>query len=509
VSDRTRKAAIGSALSYAQFGLVIASGLVVFPIVIHLIGPRDYGLWLATGEVAGYVALLEPGVFALLPWLVATADGKNDPAQIRQYLSDSLLVGVGMGGVLAGFAVIIWTVPAVVSVATPDQAGADLVREPLALLLALVACTYPFKTFVALIAGLQDTAYAGVWVVLQTVLTVGLTLGLVAAGFGLTGLALAAGVPVLLAHLAAVPRAVILAPHLVRGLPPPHAAGVWHLVGQGAGSWLASMGYRLMAASNGIILSASGRPEWATVLAATGKASQLLQQACWTVPDSGLVGAVQLHGQGDRAGVRRVVLCILHLHVLITGSAVLGLLLFNPAFVRAWVGPGLYAGNAVNLLLAAGLFLSTLIHAAFTLVGLIGYRLAVGGATLLCGGLYVGLAVLLVRVHGIAGLVEASLISGTLACLIPGAYLLTKVYEYTWRELSGVVGSWAVRAAPFVAACAGLGMVWADAPVWQPAAAGVALGVLYLGWMRPFLATIPWPVRVGKFLTRFRIIPTL
>jgi hypothetical protein len=504
--SRTRNAAVAAAFSHLQYALVVASGLIVFPITVGFVGAYDYGLWLATGEVVGYLVLLDPGVFAVLPWLVASADGAGDPARIRRYLVDGLAAGVVMGLVLAGAAAAVWFVPSAGGLIS--TADLNKVRGPLVLQIAFTAATYPFKPFAAALIGLQDVTFSGAAAVAQTVLTAVLTIGLLSAGYGLTGLVLALGLPTLLVGAGGVVRLSWRVPHMLQGWGWPRPAGVWHLAVQGSGSWLGSMGTRLAAASNGIILAAAGHPEWATLYAASGKAAQLLQQACWLIPDSGLVGLAQLHGQGDRHGTRRTVACMIHLHVLISGGAMLGLLAFNPAFVRAWVGPALYAGDSVNVLLAANLFVAALVHGALTSVGAVSHRLLVGLLTLGFGALYCGLAFGLAAVRGVGGLVEASLLSSCLLGLIPGLAVVGRVHGYGWRPvLAEAVGPWLARSAPLLITAAWLGAALGGRPAWQPAAVGLLLGAVYLWRVRPLVAAVPWPVRARPWLLRLRLVP--
>ena len=60
--SRVRIAALTASFNYLQYALAIASGLVLVPLTIGAVGPRSYGLWLATGELL--VKALERGDFA-------------------------------------------------------------------------------------------------------------------------------------------------------------------------------------------------------------------------------------------------------------------------------------------------------------------------------------------------------------------------------------------------------------------------------------------------------------
>src|SRR5712664_4968554 len=85
--SRTRKAVILAGFTYAQLGLAMMSGLVLIPFVLSALGQRSYGLWLATGELLAYAGMLDFGVVAMLPWLIAQADGRRDVEQMRAILA--------------------------------------------------------------------------------------------------------------------------------------------------------------------------------------------------------------------------------------------------------------------------------------------------------------------------------------------------------------------------------------------------------------------------------------
>jgi O-antigen/teichoic acid export membrane protein len=504
--SRTRKAAVSVAFSYTQYALVVVCGLAIFPFTVRTVGAYDYGLWLASGEVVGYLALLDPGVFGLLPWLTAAADGANSPDRIKRYMVDGLAIGVAMGAALGTLAVLFWFAPRIGG--GLSSASVEKIRVPVVLLIALTALGYPLRPFSAVLAGLQDVAFTGSVSIAQTLLTSLLTVGLLTAGYGLTGLALAVGLPPLLLALTAVVRLRLRCPHLIQRLEPPRFTGVWHLLVQGAGNWLSSTGTRLTMASSGIILAAVGHPEWATLYAATGKAAQLVQSACWFVPDSGLVGLAQLHGQGDSRGTTRTVACIMHLHVLISGGAMLALLAFNPVFVRLWLGPALYAGDSVNVLVAANLFVASIVHGAYTAVGTVRYRLSIGSLNVIAGVAYFALALGLAGARGLEGLLLASLISTVVFGLLPGAVLLGLVYGYGWRAvLSEALWPWLARSAPFLVGAGWLGATLCGGPLWQPVGAGALLGAVYLWWIRPMAGSVPWPLNARPWLVKLRLIP--
>jgi hypothetical protein len=198
---------------------------------------------------------------------------------------------------------------------------------------------------------------------------------------------------------------------------------------------------------------------------------------------------------------------MMHLHVLVSGGAMLGLLAFNAVFVRLWLGPELYAGDYVNALIAVNLFVASLVHGAFTAVGTVGHRLLIGSLTLLIGAAYCTLAVGLGVVRGIEGLLEASLLSAVVFGLCPGLALLDRVFGYGWRAVPAeAIWPWLVRSAPFLAAAGWLGANVGSGPWWKPIGAGAVLAVVYLWWARPLVGSVPWPLSARPWLIRLRLI---
>jgi Na+-driven multidrug efflux pump len=100
------------------------SGLVLIPFVLSALGPRSYGLWLATGELLAYAGMLDFGVVAMLPWLIAQADGRRDVEQMRTILARGVTVAALAGVGVTVVSLAVWrVVPGVLGLTTADIAG--------------------------------------------------------------------------------------------------------------------------------------------------------------------------------------------------------------------------------------------------------------------------------------------------------------------------------------------------------------------------------------------------
>ena len=175
--SRTRRAITLAGFQYAQMVLALVSGVVLFPLTIRAVGVHDFGLWLATGEVVGYLLLGDLGVFAVLPWLIAARDGAGDKVGIARLTADGLALGVLMACLLTVAAAGVWTLNPVAVGLNP--AVWDTVREALVAMLGLSAVGAVLRPFPAILAGLQDAVFVGSFGIAQTVLTIALTVGLV------------------------------------------------------------------------------------------------------------------------------------------------------------------------------------------------------------------------------------------------------------------------------------------------------------------------------------------
>lgn len=505
--SRTRKAMVAASFGYVQYGLAILSGLLLVPLTLHYLGARTYGLWLATGELLGYAALVDLGVLGVLPWMLAEADGRRDRAAMRALLSNGVAVGfvVALGyGIVA---VALWSVLPM-ALRLPD-ADRHLLVGPLAVLVATTMVAYPLRVFSALIAGMQDVRYNGVIGVAQVATSLTVACAMLAKGYGVYALAVAAAASGALPSVACAARAIVLAPDLMRHWPMPARNGVRLLLINGVGGWLGAFGWQLVAASNSLVIATVGRPEWVPIYACTARLSAMVTQVAWLIPDAGLIGLAQLHGERHSVDrVRRVIQMMLHLHLLLAGAAACCVLVFNPAFAVRWVGPEFFGGLPLHLLLAAGIVVSSLAHGLLAAGSVVGNRLRIGALTLANGFVQVACALVLTRLWGLPGIAAASLLTGLLIALPGATALLEPATALTIRSvLFEVAAPWLRRAAPLLAVAVLGALASTTLDVWGAAVCAAALGALYVWWMRSLFGNLPLDPRLTRWLVSLRLVP--
>jgi O-antigen/teichoic acid export membrane protein len=503
--SRTRRAGIAAVFGYLQFALSLVSGILLVPFVLSRVQNDLYGVWLAFGEVLAYSSMVDLGVVGVVPWLVAEHDGRGDREMMRATLSAAALFSAAAAAVFLVAALGALRLAPSLSHLAPQLAAET--RGPLLLMVALMAANMPLRTFNAALIGLQDATFCGILGVTQLALNVALTAGMLLAGYGLYALAAAATVPALVAAVASWVRLRRIAPDLLRGWRVPSRATFRAVSAQGLGSWTAGLGWRMVAASDSVVILSLMGPAAAVVFAMTAKMGTIGMQMSWQLPDSALVGLAQLKGEGNAARVRAVTVSLLRMLLVLSGGVACAIIAFNPAFVTLWVGPSRFGGLALNAALAALILSHSVAHGLFTTSATLGTRVQAGWFSLVQGAVNLGAALLLGRVFGLPGIALAAVVSTAAVAYPAGVWMLRRTTGVGQGELwRGSLGPWALRGAGLIAVGAAVSLLGVRVSPWAALALAPVLGVLYLWVMRPLYAGLPLPARVRPWLARLRLV---
>ena len=486
--SRTHRAGIAAFFAYLQFGLAIVVGIVLVPFVLHRVGERLYGYWLASGEVLAYAAMADFGVMGIVPWMVAEADGRDDRDEIRRLISTSICSAVVVAALYSIIVMALWHV-AGLKLQPADRLA---IGGPLTLIAAITAIVMPLRVFGSVLMGLQDVRFYGTMSTVSWAIDLILTVVLLFKGYGLYALAVGATVPPILGAVAMFLRVRSIAPDLLHAWPKPSLQEVAKLFREGFGAWLGGWGWRLSAATDAIVLASVGSPVWITVLAMTAKLGQMLTHMSWVPGDSSLVGLAQLSGEGRPERLRGAVAAIFRVYLSLATAGTCIVLAVNGAFVRAWVGGHLFGGVAMNAVLAALIVVSTITHGTATIASVLGRRMHVGVAALISGAIQVCLALVLARRFGVIGAPIAGLVA-QLGILIP--ILIPAFSERTGLTLGGfandVVRPWLLRSLPAVAICAVAGPLLFQVPHWVSIPLGGVIALGYIWFVRGLVLGYP------------------
>lgn len=484
VVNRTARATVAAAFAYVYIGASIVSGLWLVPFTLHILGARLYGLWLASGELIAYAGFTEMGVIVTLPWLIAEADGRGDRDRMRQLVSTGAAASAITGLAAGVVALALWlTFPVILKVGPVDQ---RMLRGPL-LLLAFAACiANPLRVFGAVTTALQDVRFNGIVTFFEWLLGFVLCVVMLLRGWGLYALAVSAVLPAALTRVWTLFRVWIIAPDLLRGWSRPTWPDIRTMFGEGLGTWFAGWGWKLISASDSLVLGVLGRPTAVAALACTSKMGQALLTLSWVPCDSGLVGLAQLSGEGLRHRLRDALVVMIRVYLALAGAVACVVLAVNPAFVRAWVGPTLYAGGLANGLLAILVITTTFGHAIAVVPAVLGERMRIGAATLSSGVIHLGLAFALGMRFGIAGVVLAGIIShGVIFCGLAWKAFERATGTTELALAADVLRPWAWRIAPMLLLAFLAGRLIATPPLMITIPAGATIAGLVMLVMRP------------------------
>src|SRR5262249_36365096 len=387
----------------------------------------------------------------------------------------------------AGYAILVTAlIAALPLIVHLDAFERSAVLGPVAIVAIAGICVHPLRVFYSVLVGLQDVRFNGVMDLLSVVLNVIATAGLLQAGFGLYAIALGTALPQLVAGLVNLLRVGAIAPDLLRHWRVPAWTDVRALFKEGTGAWMGGWGWRLISATDGLVLAALGRPTAVTALACTSKLSAAFVQLSWVPCDSGLIGLANLAGERQDARLRDAIVVMVRVYLALAGAAACVVLAVNPAFVSRWVGAEQFAGRGANALLALVALAMTFAHALSVVPSVLGQRMQIGMATFGSGIVHVAVAFGLGWWLGIPGVILAGVASpGLVSPALAWRPFAVATRMPETALVGDVVRPWAIRFLPIVAASIAIERVVGVPALPVTMAIGGVVALAAMWYMRP------------------------
>lgn len=511
--SRRRNALVAVVFSYAQTLLGILAGFFITRILVRDLGPDLYGTWLATGGMLAYAALADLGIFGVMPWLFAEADGEKNVDRTRSLISHGLLAGAVAGFLYGAAALLVCLLlPHLVHL---DAEEVVRLRGPIAIIVLGTALGYPLRLFSALRSGLQDFKFLGIQQLIATLLNAGLSYGLLRAGMGLYALAIATVVPSTLTSAWALLRTVQRNAEFLRALPKPTVKGTRPIVSSGFGAWMGALGWQMASATDAIVIAYLGYRHLVPSFVITSRVGLTLMQFAWSLPNSAMIGLAHLGAEGDVSRTRKAVEALIRLHLIPIGFIACGILAANGAFVRLWVGSDLFGGTTLNAILTFDVVVLSIVHALVTPAAVLGSRVQIGAITLVNGALHILMALVLGHWFGLAGVAAATALSALVTSIPVGARLLAERTGISVKSALGeMVLAWTARALPFAVLAIVIG--WASEAGWTPAgrlsglltvgAATALVCACYVWGVKGMIKDLPFGPRMTRILAAVRLV---
>jgi len=485
---RTHRFLGGISLGYVSLVATTVVGLWLTPFVLGRIGSHDYGLWLITTQILGYLMLLDLGVVALAPREMAYATGR-----IMQGGQDDL------GSTFARFRSIVgWQVipTAIVCLLAWWAVAArwEELRWPLAAILAAFLIAFPLRLYHATLQGLQELAFIGkVQLAAWTTGTI-VTISLVLAQVGLA--ALAAGWIVTQAIIAtgcALRLRNRFAALWAAESPPPSIADARELLQRSGWVSLSQVGQVFLNGSDVLLLGAILGPAATVPYVCTGKLISVLAHQPQLLMQAAAPAIAEMRTSASREHLARIAVALMRAMLILSGAVACFVLAANEVFVTWWVGASQFAGETLTVLLLAVMlarhFATTLVYALFSF----GHEKRLS-LTAVGDGLVVLLVTAALAWGTTLGLASAAIgsLAGVVLVSIPACSVaLARELQITLGSLIGSLRGWSIRFA-LAAAASVLGARVVDVHGFVGVAVlGGGVAIIYAALMWPLALEAP------------------
>lgn len=505
--SRTNRFLSGIGFGYASQVLMTLAGLWLTPFLLYRIGQHDYGLWLVGTQLMFYLALLDLGVVALLPRETAFATGRA--SSIEEAADLPVIVGQTMR-------LVAWQMPLVLLAALIAwllmPAAWEGLRHPIGLVLLAFVVTFPLRIFGAVLHGLQDLAFLGRINIIAYLLSTGVIVALVFAGWGLYALAVGWIVLQLTASATGYYRLRTSFPTVLpRALPEMLWPVARTRLTQGLWVSLSQIAQVLLNGTDILIIGKLFGPAAVVPFVCTGKMITVLANQPQMLMAAAGPALSQMKTGETRERLTEVCVALGQAMLMLSGAVVCVVLAVNQGFVGRWVGANQYGGFWLTALILLSMLLR---HWNLTVAYMLlcfGYERRLCVTALLDGLVSVGGVLLFVRLFGLTG-APLGMIAG--ACLVSLPLNLAtqaRASELTVWELARPLLPWFAR---FVVLLCGAGLL---ARIWTPntflllGLTASAVALVYAAVMFPLALRAPLGlyVRPRLFPLRARVFRVL
>jgi O-antigen/teichoic acid export membrane protein len=422
MAGRAKRAMLGFLTDTGGQAVIQVATLFATPIIMHLTSVTLYGFWLTALSVLAYLGLLDIGLGISTTRLLAGIHGKPDSEEeFNRILSTSFfsfcVVGVVFlcaGLVMAPYVPGWFKIPV-------SESGVVITAYKLAIIAGAIAL--PLSIFGATVVATQHMAVNNTIRNVVALLSLGLTIGLLYAGFGLSSLALANlfnfGTRGIVNYFFArrYCQSMKIRPFLVNRN---DFVRIWKFGGY----------FQLTRFANIIAVSA-GPIVIASYLGAVNVTSYKLTAKLATLFSIVLVSKLgiavfpalsQMFANKEADNLRRVFIALIHISVRLAMIGGTYLAVANRHFITAWVGEDLYGGMFLNVIFVYWIFQDSILRSIGVVVQASGDLHNWAIASILEAAITVGLSVVLVRYLALPGV----------AIAVTAARTLTMLYIVCW-----------------------------------------------------------------------------
>jgi O-antigen/teichoic acid export membrane protein len=350
-------------MQFSNLGIAILQGFLLTPLCLKHINYKLYGAWLATGQILGWISLLDPGVNEVLRQRVARSFGAGQRNALGVVLGSGLVVSflIALIPTVAGLCVGFF-VNHFVALDYPE--GAELRK---CFIMAVFGTGLTIASFApgAALQGLQRQMLQGAVSLAGSASYLVSAIAFLYAGWGLQAIPMALlirggiwvfGWTLALVWIAKRELAVSFKVHLNEGK---------QTLGISAVNGVSNLGVTVQNGTDAFIAGTMLGPESAATLSLTGALGSFIRLVPDRIVYSFLPGMAHLAGEGDEEKFRTISWRLVQIVIALLALAMGTVVIVNEIFMKHWVGSKPYGG----LMLTVALSLSTVLFSSCSLMG--------------------------------------------------------------------------------------------------------------------------------------------
>lgn len=397
-----------TASNLAGQAVILGTGFLLAPFVLHRIGPSDYGLWILISSLTGYASVLEFGISSAVIKYVAEFRVKGEREEMHALVATALSLYTILGVLAILFSVALaLLLPRIINVPPGDESTA----VKLVLLAGIgLGISIPATIIVGVLRGLQRFDLLNLLYVINTLLNAAVTIAVLLLGWGVIGIA-AAAIPVTI--LTQLPGL-----WLVRRADPAMRIGwrgarrdlVRTVTGFSFSLFLIQIARQLQMRTDELVIAAR-LPIAAVTPYSFGRRlgeipNQLANQFIRTL----MPLASGLHAESDWTRLRAMYVASSRLAVAISAPLAAILSVLAPTFLTLWIGPQYARYWPVVLLISLSSVIGISQYPAGAMLQGMARHNILAVTSILNGVVNLGLSLVLVRSMGINGVALGTLV---------------------------------------------------------------------------------------------------
>ncbi len=401
---------------YLNIGVVAVLGLLLVPLYLKYIGPYLYGAWLGSGDILGWLAVIDMGLASLMIQRMGAAYGRSDRQLISQYLATGLATQVVLVTLLFVGAVVIsrW-IPGWMGVKGND---ATILAGCIVLAAASSSLNILNNGIAGFAMALQRTVFMSAAALTGSLVGIGVTISLLLMDWGLWAIPLGWVVR----EVTTLVGNTIYASFVYRSevsVPLRLSRKVLRDFGTvSPPMFLSKLGDAFMGHSEVALIAIFIKPELATVYVLTRRAADIIRMVLDRFGAATFASFSNLIGTGQKARAAGIYKEIMDLFVPVAVLSISMYLAANQTFMSLWVGNDLYGGNLLSTLIGLSILVAAGSNLINYLYGATG-QIARGSLILFVEALVrLGLMVVLLWWLRLPGLPLAIILTGTVASSI-------------------------------------------------------------------------------------------